>query len=129
MTNERTRYFAATMAGVAAVIYFLIGAGVLQVAAEEPGGAGLTFFGVAAGLGFALGVALLLTWKRRIVWILGALLQILVISMYFAVAPDRTPAYEVWGLVLRVPQVLILLSLAYLSLSRVPARVRLARAG
>jgi len=126
MTADKLRYFAAAMAAVAAIIYFLIGAGVLQVVDE--GGDGMLTFGLVAGLGFALGVILLLAWKRRFIWILGALLQLFVIAMYFAVGPDRTPHYEMWGLMLRVPQVLILGSLAYLSLRRAPARLRPAAA-
>lgn len=115
MLTGKMRYFAAAMAGVTAVIYFLIAARVLHVV--ENMGTGTTIFGLMAGLGFTLGVVLLLVLKHPAVWILGAVLQIFVIAMYFKVGPSRTPNYETWGLVLRVPQLLILGSLAYLSLS------------
>jgi hypothetical protein len=101
-------------------MYFLIGTHVLPVL--ENGGRDQTMFGIVAGCGFALGALLLLVAKHRIVWVLGAALQVAVIMIYFKVAPDRTPHYEVWGLTLRVPQVLILGALAYLSFSRFPAR-------
>ncbi len=121
MFIDKARYLAAAMAGVAAVIYLLIGAGVLQVVDGDQ--SGMATFGFAAASGFVLGVILLLAWKHPLVWVLGALLQIIVIVMYFAVGPDRTPHYEVWGLALRIPQVLILASLVYLTVvRRTPAR-------
>ena len=120
MVADKVRYAAAALAGVTAVIYFLIAARVLHVV--EDMGTGITIFGLIAGLGFGLGVVLLLVFKRRAMWTLGALLQIIVIALYFQVGQSRTPHYETWGLVLRIPQVLILGSLAYLSLSRIPGR-------
>lgn len=123
MKSNRVRYFAAAMAGITAVFYFLIAAHVLPVSAVMDGG--ITMFGLVAGAGFVLGVVLLLFVKRRIVWILGALLMVCTIAMYFAVGPSRTPDYEVWGLVMRAPQALILFALAYLSVNRAPARAKL----
>ncbi len=123
MLTDKVRCFAAAMAGAAAAIYLLIGAGVLQVVDGDQ--AGMATFGFAAAGGFVLGVVLLLLWKHPLVWVLGALLQIVVIVMYFAVGPDRTPHYEIWGLVLRIPQVLILASLTYITAAhRISTRVR-----
>jgi flagellar biosynthesis protein FliR len=107
------RYFAAAMAAVTAAIYFVIGLGVVNVLDDSSGNAQAVFGGI-AGLGFLVGVVLLLVSERRLVWLLGAVLQVSVIAMYFNVAPERTPNYEFWGLVLRVPQVLILAALGYL---------------
>lgn len=117
MWADRIRYVAAALAGVTAVIYFLIAAHVLPVV--EVMDRGITVFGLVAGGGFVVGVVLLLAVKRRIVWMLGALLMILTVIMYFVVGRDRTPNYEIWGLLLRIPQVLILAGLAYLSLQPV----------
>lgn len=89
---------------------------------------GITNFGLVAGVAFAAAVLLLLVIRRRWFWISGALLQIVVIAIYFAVGADRTPEYEVWGLIMRVPQVLIVLSLAYLSITGIPPRVNQAAA-
>jgi hypothetical protein len=67
-------------------------------------------FGLIAGCGFTVLAVSLLVIKRRFVWILGALLQVMAIAMYFKVGPSRTPHYEAWGLGLRAPQALILAS-------------------
>jgi hypothetical protein len=42
--------------------------------------------------------------------------------MYFAVGPQRTPSFELWGLLIKVFQVVILGALACL-IVRPPARV------
>lgn len=110
------RYSAAVMAAAAAVIYFMIGFNVVSVI-ETPSD---QVFGIPAGVAYALGAVLLVVMNRRIVWILGALLQVFVISTYFQYASQRTPAYEIWGIVLRVVQALILIALAYLAI-RQPA--------
>ena len=56
-------------------------------------------------------------------WALGAVFQVFTISAYFGVAQDRTPAYETWGILLRVTQVLILVALVIL-LARWPTPKR-----
>jgi len=63
---------------------------------------------------YALGTALLVAFDRRLLWVLGAILQVLVIAMYFNVAPQRTPAFEAWGIRIRVAQFILLGTLAYL---------------
>jgi hypothetical protein len=122
MLTDRVRYFAAAMAAITAIFYFLIAAHVLQVVENMDGG--ITIFALVAGCGFLLGTVLLIAWKHRVVWILGALLQVITIAIYFKVGADRTPHFETWGLVMRAPQALIFFSLAYLSLRRMPARVQ-----
>jgi hypothetical protein len=109
---------AATMAG----IYLLIGLGVLVAVepAEELRG-GMLFFGLSAGLMFLLGAVLLLATDRRWLWVVGAVLQVLVVLAYISVAPKRTPHYEVWGIVLRLLQVPLFLALTYLAV-RSPER-------
>jgi hypothetical protein len=119
MWANSARYFAAALAAVTAVGYFLIAAHVLPVVENMDNG--LTVFGLIAGCGFIFVAVMLLSVKRRIVGILGALLQVFTIVMYFVVGQGRTPQYEIWGLLLRIPQVLILCSLTYLSFSRVAA--------
>jgi hypothetical protein len=52
--------------------------------------------------------------KRRVVWILAAVFDLLVIIMYFAVAGIRQPPYEVWGLMIKALEVVLLGALAYL---------------
>ena len=50
MKSNKVRYFAAAMAGITAVFYFLIAAHVLPVSEVMDGG--ITTFGLVAGAGF-----------------------------------------------------------------------------
>jgi len=103
---------AATMAG----IYVLIGLGVLDAGRPtEAQRAEMLFFGLSAGAMFLLGAILLLATDRRRLWVVGAVLQVLVVLAYISVAPTRTPHYEVWGITLRLLQVPLFLALVYLA--------------
>lgn len=105
------RYSAATLSGVTALIYFMIGFNVVTVLDGNEG----QFFGIFAGLAYAFGVLLLLRLDRRELWIIGAILQIFVVFTYFNLASQRSPSYEVWGILLRIPQLIILIALVYLA--------------
>ncbi len=109
------RYAAAALSALCAIVYVLIGFGLIypldEGSAETPG---LLFFGVSAGLAFALGAFLLVTTDRRPVWILGAIFQVVVVWAYVSVADKRDPPYEPWGIALKIAQVAILAALAYL---------------
>jgi hypothetical protein len=115
-TDERTRrrrvirYFAAVVSGLTAVMYFLIGFNVVSVLDANADQS----WGLLAGVAYAIGALLLLAFDRRIVWILGAFLQVFVIYTYFNLAGNRSPAYEVWGILIRIAQSMILIALAYL---------------
>lgn len=104
------RYIAVGLAGLTAVVYLLIGLRVLTVL-ETPSD---QIFGFFACAGYGLGVFLLLRYDRRAVVILGALFQVFVIYQYFDLAAQRAPAFELWGLLLRIPQAMILIALVYL---------------
>jgi len=116
--DERTRrrrvirYFAAVVSGLTAVVYFLIGFRVISVLDANADQS----WGLFAGVAYAIGTLLLLAFDRRIVWILGAFLQVFVIYTYFNLAGNRSPAYEVWGILIRIAQAMILIALAYLML-------------
>jgi hypothetical protein len=112
------RLVAAALSAVCAVIYFLIGLGVIYPATPATDQAGLLVFGLLAGGAFALGAGLLLTMDRRAAWVLGAAFQVLAIVAYFQVAERRTPPFELWGVVLKVLQVAILAALVYLIVRR-----------
>ena len=115
--NRRTiRSAAAALAGAMAAIYFLIGLGVLTVVEGQSTDVSLLGFGAMAGSAFLLGAVLLLATDRRWLWILGALLQVFVVVGYVAVAADRTPAFEIWGITLRIIQVPLFAALVYLAL-------------
>jgi hypothetical protein len=110
------RYGAAALSAGCALVYFLIGFGVIYPVEDVPADApSLLFFGVPAGLAFALGAILLLATDRRWLWVLGAVFQVFVIVAYVAVAEKRDPPYEAWGILLKVAQAAILGALAYLA--------------
>ena len=116
MNRHTIRLVAAGLAAAMAVIYFLIGVGVLTVVDGQAGDPSMLGFGASAGALFLVGAILLFEFDRRWLWIAGALLQIFVAAMYVAVSPERTPAFEVWGITLRVIQVPLFAALVYLAL-------------
>ena len=126
--RRTVRSLAAIASGVTALLYFGVGIGLLQVTDEVPAKAaagGLFEFGASAGAAFVLGALLLFALDQRVLWVLGALLQVGVIVMYVVVGPQRTPSYEVWGLLIKGLQVAILAALLYLiARPPVPARGR-----
>ncbi|HKI56347.1 MAG TPA: hypothetical protein VKB31_04285 [Trueperaceae bacterium] len=126
-TRLRIRLAAGALALANAVVYALIGAGV-AVVVEDAASAdvSLAVFGAMAGAAFLLGAVLLWSLDNRLVWLAGAAFQVFAIVAYFDVAPQRTPAYEPWGISLKVAQAALLVLLAYLAVT--PAkRVRVRR--
>ena len=121
MGRRKVRYLAAIAAGAMATIYFLIGLGVLEAvdpASAADTGTDMFVFGLSAGAMFLLGAVLLLALDRRFLWAGGAVLQVLVFAMYLVVSQQRTPAFEVWGITLRIIQVPLFAALVYLSVHR-----------
>jgi hypothetical protein len=115
--RQAIRYLAAAIAAITAVMYLLIGFGVLHVVDQaSPDAPSLLDFGLMAGAAFGLGALLLLTLDNRILWVLGALLQVGVIVMYVVVGQERTPAFEAWGITIKILQVVLLGALLYLAL-------------
>ena len=112
--RRRVRYFAAAMAAWASLIYILIGLRVVTVIQNPEEQVG---FGFAAGAGFAVAALLILSVDQRSLWVAGAVLQALIIFMYFALAVERIPEFEVWGIVLRIVQVPLLVAVTYLAIS------------
>jgi hypothetical protein len=128
--RRSVRYMAAGIAAAVAIVYTLIGVSAISVVDVAPGDeASMLAFGLPAAAAFAIGAALLMLTDRRLLWVLGAVLQVLVISMYFAVAPTRVPNFEMWGILIRIAQVTLLTALVYLAVTRpqpkqVPSGVR-----
>ena len=122
MSRRTIRFVAAAFAGAMAAIYFLIGLGVLTVVEGQSTDASLLGFGAMAGSAFLLGAFLLLATDRRWLWILGALLQVFVVVGYVMVASDRTPAFEVWGITLRIIQIPLFAALVYLAVRPTDSR-------
>lgn len=75
-------------------------------------------FAAPASLVFMVGALLLARYDDRRPWVLGAVLQLLIIAMYLSVADEREPAFELWGVTIRALQVFLLVPLALLALRR-----------
>lgn len=106
-----------TLALLAALVYFLMGAGVLQAgdlsADEAP--AGIAYF---AGACYAIGGLLILAGKRWL-WVLGAVLNGLVIVGFFAIHATRPAVLlSLPGLATKSAQVLLEIGLVYLTVTR-----------
>jgi hypothetical protein len=99
-----------------ALIYYLIGLGVLSIGRTTTGeSADPAGFGFGAGTAFLILTLLLLLTDRRWLWTLAAVVQVLAFIMYFAVSGVREPAFEMWGILLRMLQVVLLGTLIYLA--------------
>lgn len=108
---------AVLFAWLAAVGYLLLAAGVLGTGGyqPEPGGEGIV---VVAAVGYAVGGALVLL-RRRWLWIVGAVLNALVMLMFFsAYAGDPSVLRSGGGLMTKTAQILLEVSLFVLILRR-----------
>jgi hypothetical protein len=123
-----------TIAGLAAgsaVVYALIGLGFVAAVEPGPNDPSLLWFGIPAALAFLFGAVIMLVSERVLWWALGAVFQVFTIAAYFDVADRRTPAYEFWGIALRIVQMLILAGLVVLiaRYPQAPRRVTLPPSG
>ena len=117
-TSRRRRWVRKTALALtvaSAVIYYLIGLRVIEVIEDDP--SGQTAFGLIAGTAFAVGALIIARFDRRSLWVLGSVGLALVIWMYFSIAGDRVPEYELWGILLRILQVPLLATLIYLAIT------------
>jgi len=101
------------LALLAALVYFLMGAGVLQAgdlpADEAP--AGIAYF---AGVCYVVGGLLILARKRWL-WVIGAVINALVIAMFFAAYISRPAVlFSLPGLATKSAQILLEMGLIYL---------------
>jgi hypothetical protein len=116
LDRRSVRVVAAAASALMAAIYFLIGLGVLGIGGSTSGEmVDLTMFGFSAGTAFLVLAGLLALTDRRWLWILAAILQVWVYVIYFGVAGSREPPFEIWGITLRVIQIVLLAGLIYLS--------------
>jgi hypothetical protein len=111
--RRTVRNAAAAMAGLISLLYFLIAFQVVTVL-DNP--EDQTVFGLITGGAFLLGALMILFTDNRVIWGLGAGAQALIIAMYFDLAAAREPAYEPWGIFIRVLQVLLFGALVYLTI-------------
>ena len=111
MNRSTIRQTAALLGLATAALYFVIATPAVTVVDgnDEPN---VVF--LIAGMLFLIGAAVVMRWDRRLYMGLFAGFDAFVLLAYFQVAPDRTPSFEVWGMTLRVPQVILLVLLVYL---------------
>jgi hypothetical protein len=113
-TLDALRLAVAGVAAASAVVYLLIGLERITVVEVGPNDPSLLWFGIPASLAFLFGAVVVLVTERRLWWVLGAVFQVFAIAAYVNVASSRTPPFEVWGIGLRVAQVLMLAGLVVL---------------
>jgi hypothetical protein len=115
LNRTAMRGLAGITAGISALLYYLIGFGVLDIgeaaSGEDPG---LLGFGLSAGTVFLLAGVLVLFVQRRWLVALIGLMDAAVIAGYFVMADIRVPSYEVWGLSIKAVQVVLLLAIGFL---------------
>lgn len=116
LTRVRVRYGAAAAAASMALIYFLIGLGVLSIGGSQSGEmVDLTVFGGGAGMAFLVTAALLAFTDRRWIWALLLAFQVFVYVIYVMTSASREPPFELWGITLRILQLPVLAALVYLT--------------
>lgn len=120
--RSAVRYTAAAVSALVAVIYLLIGLGVISVVTDQE--AGLVPPLLVAGVVFGLLAVVTTVSSKTLVWIVGAGLQVLVIVGYLAISSERTPAFESWGILLKLLQVSLLIAFVYLAVLRASRPVR-----
>jgi len=102
-----------TLALLAALVYFLMGAGVLQPGdlRTDEAPAGIAYF---AGACYVAGGLLILAGKRWL-WVVGAVVNALVIVIFISAYAARPGVlFSVPGLATKVPQLLLEIGLIYL---------------
>ena len=106
----------------AALIYLAIGLGIVSIGSTTDGAApDLLMFGVLMAT-LSLGTAgLIALVDRRVVLIALAAFEVLVIVGYVAVSGVRDPAFELWGVAIKVLQVAALGAVVYLAATWRPA--------
>lgn len=115
LDRHRIRSFGAIVSGVIAAIYFLIGLGVLGIGGSSTGETvDVAMFGFSAGSAFLILALLLARTDRRWLWAVALLAQVWVFLVYVGVSGTREPAFEQWGILLRILQLPLMLALAYL---------------
>jgi hypothetical protein len=108
---------AVTTAALTALLYYLIGLGIIWIGTSTNGSStDLGAFGAIVGTTFAVMAVLLARFHSRLLWAVVAVLQGVVLVGYVAVGSARSPAFEPWGLLIKACQVVLLVTMAYLLL-------------
>jgi hypothetical protein len=110
---SRMRLVAAVSAAAMSLLYLAIYAGLLSVGRADTGEIGI--LGIAGGV-FAVLAVLLWRVRSRALWLGAAALQVVLAAMYVAIAPERDPSYELWGLTIRGLSLVLLVAVVSLLL-------------
>ena len=113
---------------VTALLYILVGAGVLPIGRPADGSASdLVGFGVTLGGTFI--IIALLSWRvrARVAWVAIAAIQLITIVGYFAAMSLREPPIELWGLMIKACQAVVLLAAGYVLLAHRPVALDIGR--
>ena len=112
---ETPRRVAIIAAWISAALYALIGLGVLPIGGSTSGGdPGLFDFGAMMAATFALTALLLMLFRSTALWVAVAVLQLMVLIGYAAFSGYRIPPFEVWGLLVKLDQAVLLAATLYL---------------
>ncbi|MFU8839453.1 MAG: hypothetical protein ACNA8R_01870 [Nitriliruptoraceae bacterium] len=106
--DPRPTRAASLLAVMIALLYLLLATGVLDLGDADRGELGI--LGAAGVLHLVIAAAL---WWRPRRWLLAAVVavQLAMAAMYVAIAPERVPPYELWGLTIRALSALLVLAL------------------
>lgn len=116
--RRAARYAAAVLSAVVGILYLLVGLNVLDIEGVTSGEQAA--FAIPAAVIHFGGSFVALRWDKRWLWITGTIGLALIILQYFNLASDRDPAYETWGIVIRIVQAPLLVALAYLAMQPNP---------
>lgn len=110
------RLVAAGLAVVVALLYALIASGLVTVLEGRTAARDQLAFATPAAAVYLVGAVLLLRYDQRRLWVLSALLQVAVITQYLNLASEREPAFEPWGIAIRVVQAALFAVLVLLAI-------------
>jgi hypothetical protein len=123
MDAHRTRLVAAGAAAGSAILYYLIGLGVLNIGESTTGAdPDLLGFGLTTGSAFVGFAILVLLVRRRWLLALLGLFDAAVIVGYFGFAWLREPQFEVWGLAIKALEGVALVAIGALVFGHREAR-------
>ena len=122
-TRDRVLWADVGLAGAAALAYLLIGAQVLAVGDLQPADAPPAIIYVCSGC-YLLG-GLLILLQRRALWIAGAVINAVVVLIFFsAYAARPTVLFSPGGLLTKAAQLLLEMGLLYLIVTYPPRAQR-----
>ena len=118
MTELTVRRLAAAAAFAAAALYLLVGLEVATVSTDITATSDIFGFGaLMAAIYSGLALLLMRSGSRRIL-VAAAIVQLVTVVGYVAVASVRTPPFEPVGLTIKALQLAILVAVAYLAMAR-----------